>query len=267
MMAKTTAQSIPHFELPPDSFTFRISARVKRTSSLPLNWEVPRRGGEVPFDLTMQSPCHSCCFVDAHSCQLIFFVQRIPKRSATREARVFFGVPDPDAHLRQAAADLPEQIEHLRAKGLLIPDEPQALTVLRRVGPSRFKGYLLPYKTVQGYQPGLAFGDIERLMRLDDALRLHVLGAMQIVKVGVRQAMVQCLLERHGLRWYADAALFSDSTYFNHASFLTSFTTEFHALPELFVGHYRERYDQGALRLCIPRHSFITASATHTRSG
>jgi abortive infection bacteriophage resistance protein len=42
---------------------------------------------------------------------------------------------------------LPEQIEHLSAKGLLIPDEPQALTVLRRVGLSRFKGYLLPYKT------------------------------------------------------------------------------------------------------------------------
>jgi abortive infection bacteriophage resistance protein len=141
---------------------------------------------------------------------------------------------------------LPEQIEHLSAKGLLIPDKLQALTVLRRVGLYRLKGYLLPYKTAQGYQPGLAFGDIERLMRLDDALRLHVLGAMQVVEVGVRQAMVQCLLERHGLRWYAEAALFNDSAYFDHASFLTSVTTEFHALPELFVGHYRERYDQEA---------------------
>jgi abortive infection bacteriophage resistance protein len=69
---------------------------------------------------------------------------------------------------------------------------------------------------------------------------------MQIVEVGVRQAMVQCLLERHGLGWYADAALFSDSAYFDHAAFLDSVTTEFHALPELFVGHYRASHDQEA---------------------
>ncbi|MGY2897074.1 Abi family protein [Deinococcus sp. UYEF24] len=139
---------------------------------------------------------------------------------------------------------LPEQIKHLKGKGLLIPDELHALTVLRRVGLYRFKGYLLPYKAAQGYQPELTFGDIERLMALDDALRLHVLGAMQVVEVGVRQAMIQCLLELHGLRWYADADLFSHSEYFDHAAFLARVTEDFHALPELFVGHYRERYGQ-----------------------
>jgi hypothetical protein len=81
-------------------------------------------------------------------------------------------------------------------------------------------------------------------MRLDEALRLCVVGAMQVVEVGVRQAMVQCLLERHGLRWYADATLFNDSIHFDHAAFLASVTTEFYALPELFVGHDRTRYDQ-----------------------
>ncbi len=140
---------------------------------------------------------------------------------------------------------LPEQLQHLTGKGLLIPNPLQAARVLRRVGLYRFKGYLLPYKTAQGYQAGVTFTEIERLMVLDEALRLHVLRAMPLVEVGIRQAITQHMLEIHGLRWYARPELFTPpSEYFNHGEFLAKALSDFHAMPDLFVGHYRERYDQ-----------------------
>ena len=75
---------------------------------------------------------------------------------------------------------LPAQVQHLQDKGLHVPDPARAQLILRRVGLYRFKGFLLPYKTPSGYVPGTAFADVERLMTLDDALRLHVLKAMQL---------------------------------------------------------------------------------------
>lgn len=142
---------------------------------------------------------------------------------------------------------LPAQVQHLQDKGLHVPDPARAQLILRRVGLYRFKGFLLPYKTPSGYVPGTAFADVERLMTLDDALRLHVLKAMQTVEVGVRQAIVQFMLEQHGLRWYADPARFHRPTeFFDHTEFLRKVTEEFDRMPELFVGHYRERYDLDA---------------------
>jgi len=139
---------------------------------------------------------------------------------------------------------IPQQVEHLQQRGLHIPDTARAQLVLRRVGLYRLKGFLLPYKTPAGYVPGTSFADAERLMKLDGALRLHVLGAMQTVEVGVRQAIVQWMLERHGLRWYADPVHFHEPNgYFDHTEFLSKVTEEFSRMPELFVGHYRERYD------------------------
>ncbi|MFC4456571.1 Abi family protein [Deinococcus sonorensis] len=141
---------------------------------------------------------------------------------------------------------LPEQVQHLHSKGLLIPDVPHAERVLRRVGLYRFKGFLLPYKTSLGYRSGTSFADVERLMTVDAELQLHVLKAMQTVEVGVRQAIVQFMIERHGLRWYADSGHFHDpNEFFNHAEFLVKVTEEFDRMPELFVGHYRERYELG----------------------
>ncbi|GGS44780.1 Abi family protein [Deinococcus knuensis] len=104
----------------------------------------------------------------------------------------------------------PQQVEHLQERGLHIPDTARAQLVLRRVGLYRLKSFLLPYKTPAGYVPGTSFADAERLMKLDEALRLHVFGAMQTVEVGVRQAIVQWMLERHGLRWYADPVHFHE---------------------------------------------------------
>ena len=140
---------------------------------------------------------------------------------------------------------LPEQLEHLRQKGLAINDPQRALEVLRRVGLYRFKGYLLPYKSPEGYAAGITFEEIEALMEFDEALRLHVLQAMPLVEVGIRQAINQYMLERYGVRWYARSELFAAPTdYFDHTGFLAKALSEFHGMPDLFVGHYRAKYDQ-----------------------
>lgn len=139
---------------------------------------------------------------------------------------------------------LPEQVAHLQTKGLVIGDPIHAQAVLARVGLYRFKGYLLPYKSSGGYGSSVTFSDIEALMDLDEALRVHIFRAMPLVEVGIRQAINQYMVERAGVRWYARAELFSAPTaYFDHAQFLAKALSEFHGMPDLFVGHYREKYN------------------------
>ncbi|MFC5849255.1 Abi family protein [Deinococcus petrolearius] len=140
---------------------------------------------------------------------------------------------------------LAEQLQHLTEKGLSIADSEHAGRVLRRVGLYRLKGYLLPYKTDQGYRGGVTFAEIEHLMSLDDALRLHILSAMPLVEVGIRQAITQYMLETYGLHWYASPTLFAEpSEYFDHQVFLAKALDEFGHMPDLFVGHYREKYNE-----------------------
>lgn len=142
---------------------------------------------------------------------------------------------------------LADQVAHLQAKGLHIPDPAHAEQVLRRIGLYRFKGYLLPYKMPTGYNASPSFGDIERLISLDDALRLHIFGGLQTVEVGSRQGINQYMLERYGIRWYADPLLFRPADrYFSHTDFLAKAVREFHKMPELFVGHYRRAYESRA---------------------
>lgn len=141
---------------------------------------------------------------------------------------------------------LPEQIEHLQAKGVVIADPDRAMRVLARVGLYRFKGFLLPYKSPGGYR-SVGFEEVEALMALDEALRVHILLAMPLVEVGIRQTINGHMLERHGLRWYANAELFAaPGEHFDHAEFLSKALGEFHRMHDLFVRHYRDRYDQSA---------------------
>lgn len=139
---------------------------------------------------------------------------------------------------------LPDQVTHLMSRGLTIPDQTHAQHVLAQVGLYRLKGFLLPYKTPSGYVTGTIFADAERLMALDEQLRLHVLKAMQRVEVGLRQTISQYMLERYGVRWYAEPLRFKpQDRYFQHTEFLAKAVHEFHKMPELFVGHYRKTYD------------------------
>lgn len=145
------------------------------------------------------------------------------------------------------ALSLADQIAHLTSKGLLVPDPARARSVLFRVGLYRFKGFLLPYKTPTGYQPGTSFADVERLIDLDDLLGLHIFKAIQTAEVGLRQGINQHMLETYGIRWYADPLLFKpDDRYFQHAGFLAKAIRDFHKMPELFVGHYRTTYEPRA---------------------
>lgn len=138
---------------------------------------------------------------------------------------------------------LPQQLDHLTDKGLLIPDPDHATQILKRVGLYRFKGYVLPFKDQHGYQSKTSFDAVERLMDLDEALRLHILKAMPLIEVGIRQTISQYMVEKYGIRWYAKSELFTDNeNYFIHSEFLEKAIEAFHAMPDLFVGHYRERY-------------------------
>lgn len=142
---------------------------------------------------------------------------------------------------------LPDQVAHLQAKGLHIPNSAHAQQVLGRVGLYRFKGYLLPYKSATGYTAGLTFHSIEQLIAFDDAFRLHIFSGLQTVEVGIRQLINQHMLEHYGIRWYADPLLFRPADrYFSHTDFLAKAVREFHKMPDLFVGHYRRAYEARA---------------------
>lgn len=145
-----------------------------------------------------------------------------------------------------------DQIAHLRGKGMLITDVVAAYAVLKRVGFYRFKGFALEYQNLANpgkpYAPGTTLEQVNRVIQLDDLLRMHVMAGLQIVEVGLRQHIAEELTRSHGIRWYTEAALFRpprpNTRDFDHSTFLLKTREEFNQSHEPFVTHYANRYSR-----------------------
>jgi len=66
-----------------------------------------------------------------------------------------------------------EQIDILKHRGLIVPDENFAAEVLRNVNYYRFSAYLLPFRTDSGesYVVGTSFDRVYRVYEFDRRLR------------------------------------------------------------------------------------------------
>lgn len=130
-------------------------------------------------------------------------------------------------------------------KGLIISDLGLATEALRQHGLHRFKGFAHVYRDLnhpgKPFIPGTRFEDVERLIDLDERLRLVVLAGMQIVEIGVRQRINQQMSESHGADWYVQSANFQPSAASFHESFLNDVGREVANSRENVFEHFRAK--------------------------
>ena len=106
-----------------------------------------------------------------------------------------------------------EQLETLKARGLLVDNDSAALDYLRRIGYYRLSGYWYPLRMIDPiasaaqrkpvrrdeFVPGSRFEDVVRLYVFDKKLRLLALDALERIEMAVRVDVAHLLGKRDPL--------------------------------------------------------------------
>ena len=153
----------------------------------------------------------------------------------------------PKKHFSKPVLSIDAQIDLLQERGLHIPNKPRAKHYLQYISYYRLSiyGRSLQQSPATSHQfiQGTSFDDILYRYRFDRELRLLVLDAIERIEVALRSRIVYVFSEMFGANWYADAGLFRQSKYFNHAKEMQRIQKLCTHSKELFMQHHQQTYD------------------------
>lgn len=98
-----------------------------------------------------------------------------------------------------------EQLQLLKKRGLLIPDEHNALFFLNTVSFFRLTPYMRPFQMSNNehhFKSGITFNQLTKLYEFDRRLRLLVIDAIERTEVAVRARISNELGNKYGSHWY-----------------------------------------------------------------
>jgi abortive infection bacteriophage resistance protein len=134
-----------------------------------------------------------------------------------------------------------EQLDLLRSRGLIVPDEAEALHVLAHHNYYRLSAYRFPF-TVPGnrdqFCSGATFTQLWELYQFDRILRHLVLEACKRVEISVRSRLAYEIGHQLGPLAYLENRHFSDPL--DHAKTLTKLDAEISRSREDFIKHHRK---------------------------
>lgn len=136
-----------------------------------------------------------------------------------------------------------DQVVHLASRGLMIADPAAAARFLSHVNYYRFSGYCLAFESPRHSFPnGVTFEQINFAYEFDMTLRDLVTEALEILEVDFRAVIAYHFGQRHGAFGHTNSATFFASFY--HAEWLQRLRDEADRSSELFVAHFRNKYDR-----------------------
>lgn len=143
-----------------------------------------------------------------------------------------------------------QQIAHLTAQGMTIPNVQVAERWLDHVSYYRLSAYWLPFEHPKGqagprFIAGTNFQTIIDLYDFDRRLRLLILSAIERIEVAMRGSWAYALAHAGGPHSYLDASLYSDRRHFHDN--LSRLAREVGTSPETYIDHYRRTYDDPAM--------------------
>jgi len=99
-----------------------------------------------------------------------------------------------------------QQIEKLRLRGCLIPDEPFCAKILSQVNYYRLTAYFLPFKQVDGnYAPGTDFNSVYQIYEFDRKLRNLLFASVEEVEIFLRAKFAYYHAHEYGATGYLNA--------------------------------------------------------------
>lgn len=138
---------------------------------------------------------------------------------------------------------IPDQIQLLLSRGLIVTDTAAAEALLSQVSYYRLSGYVLPFESSRHvFQPGTTFEDVQRLYQMDEALRETLFAAISPVEVLLRGRVTNALALTHGAFAQHDPSAFRTS--FNHVKWCSDLERETHRAKETFVEHFKAQYQE-----------------------
>lgn len=136
-----------------------------------------------------------------------------------------------------------QQLQQLKNRGLLIPDEPKALFLLENISYYRLSGYWFPLladKINHVFKQNASFDTAFKIYCFDKELRKLLISELEKIEVAIRAKMVYVLSHAHGPFWYQDPMLFTNID--AHASSLNKMKEEFNRSDEEFIAAFKQKY-------------------------
>ncbi len=142
--------------------------------------------------------------------------------------------------------DLKQQIAHLRAKGMIIPDDSKAEFWIAHISYYRLSAYWLYFEHPKGHDgprffSGTCFDDVTALYDFDRVLRRLVMRGTEHVEVALRGSWAYHLGQLGDGHRYLDSSLYANRKEFHKN--LSKLAGEVGWSNTTYIKHYRENYD------------------------
>jgi len=137
-----------------------------------------------------------------------------------------------------------DQINLLKSRGLLIPDESRATRYLQNISYYRLSGYMYPFlvDTRQHiYKTGTTFEDVLNLYHFDRELRLLIFSAIEKIEIALRSQIInQFSVTSQDPFWYTKSAYFTDPV--KYTDFLNGLSVYIKRSNDTFIKHFYNTY-------------------------
>lgn len=151
---------------------------------------------------------------------------------------------------QKPATTIDAQIALLQQRGLACKDEDLVRRWLITVGYYRLSAYWLPFEKAPAsgqtrskvFADGTEFETIIQIYTFDRRLRLLVSEAIERIEIALRSSWTHRLSIAHGSHAHMDARHFKNG--WRHAQQLSALAGRVESSNEVFVDHYRAKYDQ-----------------------
>lgn len=143
------------------------------------------------------------------------------------------------------ALSIPDQLSHLVAQGMTIPDNAVAEHALRHLSYYRLSAYWLPFehdKNVPGprFRAGTNFETVLALYEFDRRLRSITMSAIERLEVAIRGSWAYHLAMRSGPHGYLDQRLYTDPQFYQ--ANLKGLQDDIAYSKDVFIKHYYDKY-------------------------
>lgn len=145
------------------------------------------------------------------------------------------------------AVSFADQLELLKSRGLVVGDDPIALSQLSSISYYRLSAYWYPYRernehgsVGDNFIEGTSFEDVINLYEFDRHLRLLVIDALERIEVYIRTLISYQLTHAYGAFGHNDPTNYHPN--FKHAKWLASLSREAERSSDAFIAHYKNKY-------------------------
>lgn len=136
-----------------------------------------------------------------------------------------------------------EQLNLLKARGLIIDDDAKAIHLLETLNYYRLSGYWYPFlqdKTKHIFKDGATFDKAFSIYCFDRELRLLILREIEKIEIALRAKMIHILSHNYDAFWFNENSIFDNPT--KHDRSINKIKDEYDRSDTIFIKNFKTKY-------------------------